>query len=84
VEFHIFLCRNRVIPFPENLTICLAVGGHSAQALPAVAALMAAHTSITKVDGLHNGDCRFEARGWNKFAAQPSGQLLDEAVDRSR
>ncbi len=51
---------------PEK--VCLAVGGRREEALPAVAALIALHTSIVIVDDLLDGDGRFEATGWSQSA----------------
>jgi geranylgeranyl pyrophosphate synthase len=45
---------------------CLSVGGSSQDALPAVAALIALHTSIVMVDDLIDEDGRFEAQGWKQ------------------
>lgn len=46
---------------PESA--CLAVGGAPEQALPAVAALIALHSSIIMIDDLLDGDRHFEALG---------------------
>lgn len=47
-------------------SVCQAVGGRSHEAIPAVAALIALHTSIVMVDDLLDGDGRFEAKGWSQ------------------
>jgi geranylgeranyl pyrophosphate synthase len=45
---------------------CLAVGGTHEQAVPAVAAMLALHTSIVMVDDLLDNDGRFEPIGLTK------------------
>lgn len=47
------------------VVVCLTVGGTQEQALPAMAAIAAFHTSIIMVDDLLDGDRRFESLGFN-------------------